>query len=119
MAERERLPNRRRSEIHDFEVADQAYTVSFGFYDDGRPGEIFLSGPKSGSTMDAVLSDAAILASLALQHGAAPAALAKTMSRIPIDPWGTARLPASPVGAAMDLLAELAKGETSEAPEAA
>ena len=105
MAERERLPNRRRSEIFDFVVDGQVYSASFGFFDDGRPGEVFISGPKTGSTMDAVLSDAAILASLALQFGAPPGALARSMSRIPIDPWGTARLPASPVGAAMDLMA--------------
>ncbi len=102
---RRQLPNRRLSEIHEIEVAGQAYSVSFGFYENGSVGEIFLFGPKSGSTMAAVLSDAAILASLALQFGAPPGALARSMSRIPIDPWGTAREPASPVGAAMDLLA--------------
>ncbi len=88
---RRRLPDRRRSEIHDFEIDGQAYSASFGLYESGTIGEVFISGAKTGSTMAAVLSDAAILASLALQHGAAPAALAKTMSRIPTDPWGTAR----------------------------
>ena len=103
--ERERWPNRRPAETFDLEVGGKTYAVCVVFYSDGRPAEIFIAGPKIGSAMDAILSDAAILASLALQHGAPPADLAKTMSRIPIDPWGTARLPASPVGAAMDLLA--------------
>lgn len=47
------------------------------------------------------------MASLALEHGAPPATLAKSMSRVPTDPWGIAREPASPVGAAMDLLAAM------------
>ena len=59
---------------------------------------------------DAALQDAAILASLALQYGTPPAALARSMSRQPHSAWEPATAPASPVGAAMDLLARLDRG---------
>lgn len=65
--------------------------------------------------MDAVLVDGAILASLALQHGTPAAALAKSMSRLSAGPWEAATFPASPLGAAMDLVAELAKREAPDA----
>ncbi len=113
---RRQLPNRRLSEIHDIQVAGRAYSVGVSFFGDGAIGEVFISGPKVGSEMDAVLADGAILASLGLQFGVPPAALAKTMSRLSTGPWEAATFPASPLGAAMDLVAELAKGEAPDAP---
>ena len=101
---RRRLPNRRSSTTHDLVVEGRRFSVSVGFYPDGRPGEVFLNGSKPGSQEDAILSDAAILASLALQHGTAPATLAKTMSRRPSSSGSGTKHPASPIGAAMDLL---------------
>lgn len=112
---RRQLPNRRLSEIHDIEVAGRTYAVGVSFFDDDAIGEVFISGPKVGSEMDAVLADGAILASLGLQYGVPPAALAKTMSRLATGPWEAATFSASPLGAAMDLVAELAKGDAPDA----
>ena len=112
---RRQLPNRRLSEIHEIEVSGQVYSIGVGFFDDGAVGELFISGPKVGSEMDAVLADGAILASLALQHGTPAAALSKSMSRQSTGPWEAATLPASPLGAAMDLVARLAKAEGPDA----
>ena len=89
--------------------------MCFGFFDDGAIGEVFINGPRVGSEMDAVWADGAILASLARQHGAPPAALSKTMSRLSTGPWVAATFPASPLGAALDLVARLAKAETPDA----
>ena len=102
------LPARRRSLVRDIGFDGAVLTVTVGFHPDGTPGEVFISGGKSGSGIDALLSDAAILASLALQHGTPPAALAKSMSRVPTSAYEPARLPASAIGAVMDLLAEIA-----------
>ena len=55
--------------------------------------------------MQAAIRDGCILASLALQHGASPAALAKSMSRV-ADYTG-AEGPASPMGAIMEIVAEM------------
>lgn len=105
---RKRLPNRRQSVTQEIAVEGKDYAVTFGHYPDGGAAEVFIAGAKSGSEMDAILSDGAILASLALQYGTPPATLAKTMSRLPADDLGLlATRPASPLGAAMDLLARL------------
>ena len=63
-------------------------------------GEVFAGGAKSGSELDGLLDDAAILISLLLQNGVEPAALAKTVGRL-----GDGTAPASVIGAIIDLLA--------------
>jgi hypothetical protein len=65
---RERLPNRRLSETFDFEFA--GYTCTARWFRDGRIAEIFLSSHKSNSVADTAVTDAAIVASIALQFGA-------------------------------------------------
>ena len=66
---RDRLPNRRGAETLDLHVGNFTFQVTVGHYRDGRVGEVFVAGAKVGSEMDAVTRDAAILLSLALQHG--------------------------------------------------
>jgi hypothetical protein len=59
-----------------------------------------------------LLADAAVVISVALQHGGLVAALAKSVGRLPASPVVPADLgyasgqevPASPIGAALDLL---------------
>ena len=96
---RRRLPNRRFAETHDLAIDGQAFTASIGYFADGEIGEVFIRGAKTGSAMDAVLADAGILASLALQHGTPPEALARSMSRLKDNPRTLATAPASPVAA--------------------
>ena len=66
---RERLPNRRRQTVLEVEHGGSIFTVGVGTFPDGRPSELFVSGSKTGSELDALLNDASILASLALQYG--------------------------------------------------
>jgi hypothetical protein len=68
-APRQRLPNRRSHWLYRFESGGQMYTGGIGRFDDGRIAEIFINGAKVGSTAEANAQDAAIVASLALQHG--------------------------------------------------
>jgi ribonucleoside-diphosphate reductase alpha chain len=49
--------------------------VSYACNGAGEVREIFISGPKAGSGMEAMANDAAIVASLALQHGVPLSAL--------------------------------------------
>jgi hypothetical protein len=58
-------------------------TVTVGFDGDGRPAEVFLDGAKDGIGLAAVLEDASVVISIALQHGIATAALAKSVARMP------------------------------------
>ena len=69
MAERVRLPNRRVSELVDFEHAGHRWTLTVGRFADGRVGEVFLDTPKA-SAIGEIAADAAIAASVAFQHGA-------------------------------------------------
>lgn len=113
---RTRLPNRRTSltELVTWQAADgseRAYHVTVGFGSDDRPLEVFANGDREGSERDAILSDACVAISLALQHGATPASLARSMLLVPAlgdDPWRPATRPASPVGAIVGLLVEVA-----------
>ena len=68
-APRQRLRNRRPHWLYRFESGGQMYTGGIGRFDDGRIAEIFINGAKVGSAAEANAQDAAIVASLALQHG--------------------------------------------------
>ena len=112
-AVRKRLPNRRPSHTETLEVAGLAVTGTVGFDpEDGRPCEVFLTAGKEGSLINALLADAAVAISVALQHGISARALAKSVGRVPegpvtpadLDRSQPARVPASPIGAALDLL---------------
>jgi hypothetical protein len=96
---RARLPNRRAAETVELEHAGMRFTVTVGFYPDGRPGEVFVHGTKTGSTLDALLNDACVLVSLLMQHGIEPKEFATSMGRL-----GNAE-PASVIGAVVDLAA--------------
>lgn len=63
---------------------------------DGRVVEVFLQGGKSGSEVEALARDCAVLASLALQHGCELETIQKALTR---DDTGQA---AGPMGAAAD-----------------
>ena len=60
----------------------QRFTVTIGFYPDGRPGEVFTHGVRSGSNLDALLADACVVVSCLIQHGVEPRNLANSMGRL-------------------------------------
>ena len=68
-APRQRLPNRRPHWLYRFECDGQSYTGGIGRFDDGRIAEIFINGSKVGTAVETNAQDAALVASLALQHG--------------------------------------------------
>jgi hypothetical protein len=96
---REYLPNRRANQIVALEHGGADFTVTAGFYVDGRIGEIFINAGLANSALDALASDAAIAISFALQFGADIAAIRSAMKR------NSQGEPSSPIGAALDLLA--------------
>jgi ribonucleoside-diphosphate reductase alpha chain len=80
---RQPLPQRRASEM--FELCHggkrATFHVTLGRYPDGRVGEVFITGSKSGSDLEANVRDTAILVSLALQHGVPLATMAAAITR--------------------------------------
>jgi hypothetical protein len=96
MPARNRLPNRRPAETIAFERDGARFEVTAGYYPSGQLGEIFLSADRANSLLDFLMSDAAILASIALQYGAPLNELRHALKR---DTRGRA---ASPIGEALD-----------------
>src|SRR5438552_5896931 len=95
-AVRDRLPNRRSAVTTSFQRDGARFEMTAGYYPDGRPGEIFLRADRANSLLDFLMSDAAILASLALQYGAPLDEIRHALKRT------TSGQPASPIGAALD-----------------
>jgi hypothetical protein len=116
---RQRLPNRRPSHTETLEVGGQIFTGTVGFDPEtGRPCELFLNAGKEGSLIGAMLADAAVAISVALQHGVSAQTLAKSIGRLPeapqapggLDQGPPAKVPASPIGAALDLVRTFESG---------
>ena len=103
---RARLPDRRVAETVALEHGGTRFMVTIGFYPDGRPGEVFTHGIRTGAGLDALLADACVIVSCLIQHGVEPRDLAASMGRL-----GNAE-PASIIGAVIDLAAAM-----SEAPQ--
>jgi len=101
---RARLPDRRAAETAMLEHDGARFMVTIGFYPDGRPGEVFTHGARSGSNMDALLADACVVVSCLIQYGAEPSDLAGSMGRL-----GNTQ-PASVIGAVVDLVAAASAG---------
>ena len=99
MTARERLPNKRLSETFEFEVFGLHYMATVSRFSDGRLAEIFLSNHKTNSGADVNARDAAIVASIAMQHGADVDTIRKALCR---DGRGQA---SGPLGRALDLIA--------------
>ena len=94
------LPLRRHAESFDFEHSGIGYTVTIGSYPDGRPGEVFIDGPKAGSGAQINATDAAVILSIAIQHGVPVEVLRGAVSR------NSQGEPQGPIGTVLDLLAE-------------
>ena len=69
MTTRERLPDRRPAETFDLAAGDLKYACTVGWFADGSIGELFLTN-HNGSHADTSARDAAIMCSIAVQHGA-------------------------------------------------
>jgi len=98
MIDRIPLPPRRFSEVVRL---NNTTTAQIGYYDDGRPGEVFVDGAKAGSDAEVNAKDAAVVISIALQYGVPVDILRHSVSR---DASGT---PQGVVGMVLDKLGEL------------
>jgi len=70
ISDRVRMPQTRRGVTHKFEIMGHEGYVTVGLYDDGRPGEIFVTMHKEGSTIRGLMDAWATSVSLNLQYGA-------------------------------------------------
>ena len=66
---RHRLPDERQSITHKFDIAGHEGYITVGLYEDGQPGELFLTMAKEGSTISGFADAFAQAISYALQYG--------------------------------------------------
>lgn len=66
---RHRLPTTRISETHKFSIGGHEGYITYGMYEDGSLGELFVKMAKQGSTLSGLLDTFAISVSMALQYG--------------------------------------------------
>jgi ribonucleoside-diphosphate reductase alpha chain len=85
---RERLPDERRAITHKFSIAGHEGYVTVGLYDDGRPGEVFITMSKEGSTISGLMDALATTVSIALQYGVPLSVIADKLSHTRYEPSG-------------------------------
>jgi ribonucleoside-diphosphate reductase alpha chain len=66
---RERLPHTRQSLTHKFDIQGHEGYINVGFYPDGRPGELFITMAKEGSTIGGLMDVLGTSISIGLQYG--------------------------------------------------
>jgi len=66
---RRRLPDTRHSITHKFSVAGHEGYLTVGLYEDGQPGELFITMAKEGSTIGGLMDVIGTCTSMALQYG--------------------------------------------------
>ena len=66
---RKRLPDERQAITHKFSIANHSGFITVGFYEDGRPGEVFITMSKEGSVISGLMDAFATSISYGLQYG--------------------------------------------------
>jgi ribonucleoside-diphosphate reductase alpha chain len=94
---RDRLPDTRRSLTHKFSIGGHEGYIIVGFYEDGRPGELFINMAKEGSTIGGLMDTIGVLTSLALQYGVPLDALVRKFEHARFEPNGFTRNPDIPM----------------------
>lgn len=85
---RRKLPRVRNSRTYHFEIADLDGYFTVGEYDDGTPGELFVSISKQGSTLSGLMDSFAISVSHGLQYGVPLKSYVKTLRGTSFAPAG-------------------------------
>jgi len=85
---RHRLPATRPSITHKFEVGGHEGYLNVGLFEDGQPGELFITMAKEGSTVGGMMDAFATAISLCLQYGVPLEALVRKFTHQRFDPSG-------------------------------
>jgi ribonucleoside-diphosphate reductase alpha chain len=87
-AVRHRLPDERSAVTHKFSIGGHEGYITVGLYEDGTPGEIFITMSKEGSTISGLMDGFATAISLALQYGVPLKVLVDKFSHMRFEPSG-------------------------------
>jgi ribonucleoside-diphosphate reductase alpha chain len=94
---RRHLPDERRSLTHKFDIQGHEGYVTVGLYDDGTPGEIFVTMAKEGSTISGLMDAFAVQTSMALQYGVPLRKMVNKFSHVRFEPSGFTKNPEIPI----------------------
>jgi ribonucleoside-diphosphate reductase alpha chain len=90
---RHRMPDTRSSMTHRFEIAGHEGYITVGLYEDGQPGELFITMSKEGSTIGGLMDTVGTLTSIALQYGVPLESLVKKFAYQRFEPSGFTKNP--------------------------
>jgi ribonucleoside-diphosphate reductase alpha chain len=85
---RRKMSDTRSSVTHKFSIEGHDGYITVGLYDDGTPGEIFLSMAKQGSTVSGLMEAFGRAVSYALQYGVPMQDLVRNFSHMRFEPMG-------------------------------
>jgi ribonucleoside-diphosphate reductase alpha chain len=92
-AERRRLPNERTAITHKFSIGGHEGYITVGMYEDGKPGEIFITMAKQGSVISGLMDAFATSISIALQYNVPLEVLVNKFSHMRFEPAGMTNNP--------------------------
>jgi len=90
---RRRLPDTRAAYTHKFEIAGHEGYMTVGVFEDGQPGELFVTMAKEGSTIGGLMDTIGALTSMALQYGVPLDGLVRKFAHQRFEPSGFTRNP--------------------------
>jgi len=94
---RHRLPDTRKAVTHKFDIAGHEGYITVGLYEDGAPGELFITMAKEGSTIGGLMDTIGTLVSLAFQYGVPLETLVKKFAHQRFEPSGFTKNPDIPI----------------------
>jgi ribonucleoside-diphosphate reductase alpha chain len=90
---RHRMQDTRMSLTHRFEIAGHEGYITVGLYEDGQPGELFITMAKEGSTIGGLMDTVGTLTSIALQYCVPLESLVKKFAYQRFEPSGFTKNP--------------------------
>ncbi len=85
---RRKLPDERASVTHKFSIGGHEGYITVGLYEDGTPGEVFISMAKEGSTISGLMDTLATSISYGLQYGVPLKFFVDKFSHVRFEPSG-------------------------------
>jgi ribonucleoside-diphosphate reductase alpha chain len=90
---RRRLPDTRTALTHKFDIAGHEGYLTVGLFEDGQPGELFITMAKEGSTIGGLMDGIGTLTSMAFQYGVPLEALVRKFAHQRFEPSGFTKNP--------------------------
>jgi ribonucleoside-diphosphate reductase alpha chain len=85
---RRKLPDERQSITHKFSIGGHEGYITVGLFEDGSPGELFITMAKEGSTISGLMDSFATAVSYALQYGVPLKFFVDKFSHVRFEPSG-------------------------------